>query len=324
MKQQDELDILEFTKNGIRLSYSAIGAFLDCKRLYYLKYVENWERYDLKMPFFMGNVMQYGVYQVYKGVDDPVKSTMEFYQKERARVRETLVLTPKDEQDINDAEVVLRGMVAAYSEAYGDFVDETDHVHNELSFVFEIRPGLEIKIKMDNILRLEDGLYIHELKAKRSISRDTVKAIKNDLQTNLYFHICHEVGKIKPVGILYDIVRKPSIRQRKNESKSQFLVRLEEYYRDGDPNELFYMEPINKPLLSRGRIMNLIKKVAKDILRCRKKTDFYPNERFCYIMYRCDFFELCHYGVNNETMRIFRKRQYHQKGTTSKKGAKDG
>ena len=286
------------------ISYSSIRAFLTCKRKYFWYYVKGLELKFTNVNFVFGNVMHFGLHQIYSKNSKYIIDTIKFLNEEKDKIK---FINPKDEEKLNKFEYQTRGMLFAYNEYYSSFIKKVIHIKNEFSIEHVIDDYL-FKGRIDNILKYKGQLYIHEIKSVKTLSEDYINNIKNDLQTHIYFHVNNLANKkFKIKGILFDAIQKPGIRQKEKEETNEYLQRLKEYYLQN--KEFFYMDKIEKPLLSKNRIINLIKAVIADMKTCVKEDDYYPNETACYQYFRCEFFDLCHIGENKETLFNFKRRE---------------
>lgn len=293
----------------IRLSYSALSRFLDCRRKYYWEFVKKLEPLAFRTYGVVGNAIHYGVNRIYEKDDKAISSAIKFFNSEKNNMRKKLDLSPDQEQELNDQEFMIRGMLKAYSFKYAEEIKSTNYICNEFKAEYLLSDKLLLVIKIDNVLERRGRRFVHELKTVRILTPEYVKNIKNDLQTGIYFHVYNSMqkkSKDKFRGIIYDVIKKPSIRLKMGESKSEFIERLYQYYLGSDSNELFHQDIIERPMLSENRIMNVISRVADDIRRCEDIEDFYPNDRFCYVKKKCDYYDICHYGENPETRRKYR------------------
>lgn len=286
------------------ISYSTIKAFLNCKRKYYFYYIKGLMLKFSNPNFIFGNVMHFGLHQIYSKNSKYIIDTVKFLNEEKNKIK---FINPKDEEKLNKFEYQIRSMLLAYNEYYMSFIKKTTHIKNEFSLEYPI-DGYLFKIKIDNILKYNGQLYIHEIKSVKTLSEDYINNIKNDLQTHIYFHINNIANKeFKIKGILFDAIQKPGIRQKEKEDVNEYLQRLKEYYFQN--KEFFYMDKIEKPLLNKNRIINLIKAVIVDMKNCVNENDYYPNETACYQFQKCEYFDLCHIGENKETLFNFKRRK---------------
>lgn len=295
----------------IRLSFSAVSSFMDCRRKYWFSYVKFIELIAFMPQNIVGNCVHFGLYKLYSKDDKAIAQTMKMLENEKQKLRDKLELSVQQEDMLNEQEYVIKGMLKAYAIKYKRHIAKATHIVNELKLEYPIDKRTELIIKMDNIKEVKKKRYVHEIKTAKTLTADYVKNIKNDVQTAIYFHGHNRIVPKKEQlnGIIYDVIRKPSIRRKKKETPQQYLRRLETYYTASNESELFYMETIEKPLLSDKRVFNMIEHVADEIRSCKTEDDFYPNDRYCYVRSRCNFYDICHFGENAATMARYRHRQ---------------
>lgn len=295
----------------ISISFSAISTFMDCRRKYWWSYVKRYEPIVFAPQFITGNCVHFGLYQLYDKNPKAVRDTLKIFDNEKQKLRDKLSLDTKQESDLNQEEYMIRGMLEAYAHKYRNHIKKVKHITNELKLKYKIDRHTKLTIKMDNIVLLNNRRHVHEIKTTKTLTPDYVKNIKNDMQTAIYFHGHNRcMPKSERLrGIMYDVIRKPSIRKKKKESTQQFLKRLADYYDGPNENELFYMEVIERPLLTDDRVFDVIEHVVDDMRNCATEDDFYPNDRHCYVYKRCHFYDICHYGENAATRAKFRVRE---------------
>ncbi len=279
-----------------KLSFSSIDCFLDCRRSFWYSRIE---RYEIIMPnlnFFIGNLIHKGVELLFKKEKRWLDIINKEYKTMKMVLRSKYPLTYTQEEELIKIQIIVEGMLKGYLKHYKDKISKTKHIEKEMVIVVPLKQGYRFKIKFDNLIEVKNKYYIHELKTKRSIDVSAVKAIKNDLQTNIYYHFANKSGKIKVSGILYDIIKKPSIRQKKQETKTGYLHRLKKYYDVDDVSQVFYSEYIEKPIISENNIFNTVFGVIKDLEACKNIKDFYKNYKYCYVYGRCDYYRMCILG----------------------------
>jgi len=295
-------------ENKIYLSYSGMSCFMDCKRMYYWRYIQQLELIQFSPHFIIGNAIDFGISLLYEKDANTIKKTLMEFSKLRKKLRGEISLNIQQEQELNDQEVIIVGMLEAYKDIHKKHIKELRHQHTQLKANVDFN-GITVGIKIDNIIGKKKKLYLHELKTTKQLTPDYVKNIKNDLQTAIYFHI-YNLKKLGPTldGIIYDVIQKPSIRLKKKETKQEFVGRLKEYYKGPDGNTRYYMEIIDQPLLHKDRILNTITGIADDLKNRKTMEDFYPNDRFCYVYKRCEYYTICHEGATKSILANYKKR----------------
>ena len=284
----------------LHISVSSLEDFLTCRRLYYYKRIKRYEKIQFSLPFLVGRVVHTGMNYVLQKVEKPITQMTIFYREEKKKIKNTLTLTPKQEEDLNEQELVTQGMLRAYQRRYGAMIRDASLIASEVEGAVQINDKVIFVIKLDNLLRVRGKKLLHELKTSKYITPEYVAHIQIDRQTAIYFHfynIIFEKSKIE--GILYDVIRKPSIRQKKNESRVTFLERLGQWYeRPQGDMDVFHVERFKEPRISEESVINTVVKVSEDMLRCKEKEDYYEDHSKCTSYYGdvCPYFTLCHEG----------------------------
>lgn len=296
-------------KNKIALSYSSIATFLSCRHKYFYKYIKGYTPRTFESKYIVGNFFSLGLFYFYTQKKDPIESVMKMFEIEKQNMRKKLILSPTDEQSLYEQDVIIRGMLEAYKIKYKEFIKTTKHGGNEVPLEHVSSNGVKFMGKLDNLLIRDGKKYIHEIKTSKYLDENYVKNIKNSLQIAIYYTLYNELHEDKIEGIIYDVTKKPSIRLKQNETKSDYLDRLNSYYFDKTKADLFYMEIIKKPLISSKKVFNLIDRILDDIKKCKTEEDYYHNFQQCFVWNRCEYYDVCFFGENKNNLAMFDIRQ---------------
>lgn len=282
------------------LSHGSMWDWRHCPRFYYWKRIKKLEKVSLSIPFLVGRVVQYGIYKLFADPKNAVKETIELFKKEKKEIRKAYPsLSVEQEEELNKQEFVTKAMVKAYGRQYEKFFRESTLIKNEMPLKYQLNKNTMVVAKIDDIIRNRNKNWLYELKTASSIDATKVKKIKTDAQTALYFALHKLVVGVKDrlAGILYSIVKKPGIRQKKAETKPEFLHRLENWYDEVDGDIRFHMERISTPLISSDAILNRVDKIAAEIHRAETIEDYYQEFDSCISDWKeCDFYGICHGG----------------------------
>jgi hypothetical protein len=154
----------------------------------------------------------------------------------------------------------------------------------------------------------KDGRYgIMEHKTAAQINVGYVSKIAMDRQTLRYAWAAQEVSGNRMDFVVYNVIKKPGIRQKRDESFSQYVRRVEAMYQD-DPNA-FYREviPLSQDLIA--KVPDDDRHIVAEIDRARK-IGFYQNPAHCYAYNSvCPYMRLCVEGVNPDTLADFRRKE---------------
>lgn len=298
---------------GLHMSVSSVQDWMTCKRLYYYKRIKKYDKVQYNLPFIVGRIVHIGLAAVMaKSIDPKTKKlnaielmTAEF-RKERKEAIQAFGLNPEQIEELDMQEFTTRGMLLAYQSKYSKMISDMRLLGSEVEGAIDLGNDVTFVIKLDNIVNVRNRKILHELKTTKQITPDYVKRIQTDLQTAVYFHfhnIIFEESKIEEV--MYDVIRKPSIRRKKGskniapETKLQFLERLQEWYKKpGDTDSVFHIERFKTPGITEEAVINTVVKVSEEMLRSKTKEDYYQDFDKCHSYYGdvCPMYALCHNG----------------------------
>lgn len=297
-------------------SYGSMSSFIQCRRYYWYKHIRRLERAVLKIPFVVGRIVHHGIQTLFKSypkVEVAEKEIRKKYKEESKKARKEFAISAEDDQELAQTEYVTSGMLKAYSIHHAAFLKNSKHVATEKSLIYQLSDKVTIVAKLDNIIENKEKLYDYELKTTKGIDMQKIKSIKTDPQTSLGFALHNLLEKKKLSGIIYDIIKKPQIRQKKNESKKEFNSRLLNWYADNESLK-FHIERIEKPLISVESVMNTAEKVTSEMLRTKTKEDYYQNFKYCIHEWGpCPYYPLCHEGGETPAnLKLYRSRPKYQ------------
>jgi hypothetical protein len=248
------------------ITYSALSLFLQCREQFRLAYVYGWSPKSVSDSIEFGSIFHHFCehYDFHKPIDQLTK------------IRNNLLAyRRKNNQDVGEeynalldkAQVVFRCYTRhqpnkqliwfAREEQFSVPVKITisrsdpNHLHPLLyqdSGGVGVFPTINLRGKRDGIFsyaETPDELWLFETKTKSIIDEQgLLGALASDMQTLLYAYatkLQHPDKKI--VGALYNVVRNPQSKQRKTESRLEFLSRLEETIEE-NPAHYFYRQNI--------------------------------------------------------------------------------
>ena len=307
------------------MSHTTLTDYLTCQRYYWFKTIRRLELDRLHLPFLVGRVVHTGISHVLSGAANVIALTKKELERE---IKETIKKFPAIKADEQEKLYLLRlsipGMLKAYMSKYGKFIREMHHLESEIPFEYDLGNGVVIVGKIDNLLRSKTKkVFLHELKSSTYITVEYVRAIQTDMQTSLYYHVLKDnpelIKKYGTIaGIIYDVQKKPSIKQKKGETRPEFEHRLSEWYDVFDGQQKFHQETITSPKITKEGLLNTYRRVSHEIRQKKTKEEFYQNFGSCVRSWGfCEHYKLCHEGGETKQNLIeFRTRERHkvQKG----------
>lgn len=314
------------SKNNIlHISVSSYSDFMTCRRLYFYKRIKKYERSEFNIPFVVGKVVHYGMEHIFKKASNAIERTVEYFRKEKAEINKTFILTEKQSEQLNEQEIVTQGMLKAYRKKYAAMIRDMKVLGTEVEGSVMLEDDVAIVVKLDNLVSIKERKILHELKTTKYLTPDYVKRIQTDKQTAFYFHFYNVLFEKKPIKeVMYDVIRKPSIRQKQSESKQQYLQRLEEWYDmpDSEGNK-FHIERFKEPKIGFNALLESVSGVAADMKRCKHKEDYYQDFDKCTSYYGdiCPYYALCHEGgETKENLVLYQIRKSYHVDKSNKQG----
>jgi len=285
-------------KNRLFVSYSSMSGFRKCPRYYYWKHVRRLEKIVLKIPFITGRIMHNGIQTLFSNPHRAEQIVKDSFKDEAQKARKQFPqMEIRDEEKLAEQAFTTIGMLRAFRYHYAKFLKATRHIKTEKELQYDLNSKVTVVGKIDNILENQGANYIYELKNLKSLDMHRVQGIRTDPQSSLYHTINNliETKKANKVdGIIYQIIRKPSIRQKKSESKGEFLRRLEDWYQTSDGLK-FHLERLKKPFIDGAHVLNSLKKVTEHMLSCKTKEDYFQDFNYCIHEWgTCQYYGLCH------------------------------
>lgn len=280
------------------ISFSSMNEF-QCRRKYYLHQIVMIERKGISIPFVAGKILHTGVSFLFRKSKEYVVEAKKHY-KTICDDAKNLILTDKEWKELSDVGDYIEGMLKGFYKKNAVFINKIQQVKNEVKLRLELDKGIFVG-SIDNLFKFENQLWMHELKSAKELTEYRIDKIKTDLQHSAYyyvFHILHPKHKIHKIR--YDIIRKPSIRQKQNETLEEYKKRLLTWYDGIDSScndRKFYSEPLDAPKLKESNVFNTLNHVADEMSRCKDIDDFYQNFDVCSDKYgKCQYFDICHRG----------------------------
>jgi hypothetical protein len=210
------------------------------------------------------------------------------------------VLSPEQLAELDRQEFVTKGMLLAYQAKYSKMIRDMELMGSEVEGAIQLSDSATFVIKLDNIVKIRGKKVLHELKTTKYITPDYVKRIKTNMQIGVYYYFHNMIWEKDPIKeIVYDVIRKPSIKQKKKETLPEYMTRLGEWYKKPDDyGGVFHIERSKSPGISENDIVNTVVKVSEEMLRSKVKEDYFQDFEKClsYFGDICPMYDLCHNG----------------------------
>ncbi len=276
-------------RNGKQvLTYSAMQSFLTCPRKYFWRYVEEIEPVEKSEPLILGSAVHRWLEYFYTQV--PVEKSTFLNE----------VVSPK-------ARGILQGVIDNYSRIYQDDFDQFDVLGVERVLSGKIinpethRSSANFRFggKLDTLVRLKveieniptGSLAIMETKTAARVDDLFWSRIAMDPQVQLYAHFLSEELGEPIAGVIFNVIEKPSLRQKKAESEEEFTNRICE--KMSDP-AMYHRRTIAVSDLDSAELLNDLWN-TKSFIHLAKENNAFPKSSNACTLYNstCDYMPLC-------------------------------
>ena len=280
-------------KRPVTITASNIADFLTCEKKYFWSQVDGKrkKRYG-EIPRNVGEIVHLG-FEVWRkeGKNAAVRAI-----KDRTGELFTQGYT-RDGFDPDKLEILETTSIAMVENMPWELPDE---VEREFCVPAE-RLGLDnipfnLAGKIDGVARDKRGKpVLREYKTKGDISK-AIKPVSLDtnLQASFYFYVAQRalgLGSLR--GVEFCFVRRPSIRQRKDETIKAFLYRLTKDY-EKRPN-FYYIEALTYRDPEDATFMLALRAILERIIYCLSNGTWLSNFTQCEgLTYTCPYVGLCH------------------------------
>ena len=245
------------------------------------------------LPFLVGGLFHDGLEKFYDGKFK--EQTFRKYVQDKIEAAMEAATSSQESELLWVQEIVVMGMLSGYIERYAkqDKV-QWKIIAPETDFTFKLQNGMTYAGKRDLLVesRKTPGITLVEHKTTGYITPGYIAKLPLDNQIQIYcVSVEKEYGKL-PKRVIYNIIKKPGIRQKQNESFEQYRVRVEQEYKD-NLTSYFYREVVPISSLKAKEHSLELEKCACEIQRAIKEGYYYKNTTQCTSFGNCPFMPLC-------------------------------
>jgi len=273
------------------LTQSELTSHADCPLGWNFKYVENLRPKVRSVKLAVGGAVHRGVEAFYNREENPLETVKEYCANVRRQAVERGILLD-DDFDVQLEKAVI--MSEIYFDVYRNDLDIYDV--NEVEYKFEVpipgMRGIRITGKMDRLMTHKESGILHLTETKTAAQWDSdINRLMLDFQISLYAWAISKIFKQEDVLVLYDVIRKPMIRIKKDEDNQSFLERVKSTMNE-DREKYFIRHKILRSKHEIERTEDEIRMRAREIRRMRKERTIYrtPGD---HCSWKCDFRKVC-------------------------------
>ena len=250
----------------IKLTYSSFNLYGKCPQAYKYRYVEGIGNLKKDTPanaLRFGSIVHAGLERIWKGVE---------IDRVIAEVCEGFEVDQNDTSDKGIEDLKALACVRKYAATW-QAVDAEKYTAVETEVPWELK---NFKGQVDGVITDKSTgkrvLLEHKTAARVDDDYFAVK-LQMDLQIRIY------CKAMKCDKVLYDVIKKPMVRQRKDEAPESFIER---YYEAVEFERREF--DVSKPMIKEAE------KEMNAVLKCIKKGDFTPCRSSCH---DCEYLGLC-------------------------------
>lgn len=264
------------------LTHTNMAVFKNCHRMYYFKVVQGLARKNRRTALGDGAA-------VHKGI-------------ETGSVAEALALfdqTFPASQSEADTLETRKAFVEAAVTGYLKRFPEPAEARHEIQFDLPIiNPATKAVSKTFRLAGKIDGLekrggkwWLVEIKTSGKLDKAYIERLPLDTQVTTYVYALTRMG-YDLAGVVYRVIRKPTIQQRKNESLSDFCRRMIDDYQERQ-DFYFYEEALHRSKDDLDEFEAELWAITQDILSAERLGWWYKNTSRCAEYGGCEFLPLC-------------------------------
>lgn len=279
--------------DGLILTASNTKQFMTCRMAYYCRNELGLVPRYTKRGLSIGKAFHKG--EETHSIEEAMKSLQTFYPSNQNEA---------DELEI--AKAVVQAMLEGYWNRFPSFENSEPEVKFDLPL---LDPGGKptehhVRGKIDRRARLNNRTWLVENKTATQVDRTYIEKLDLDHQTTTYFDAAYRL-ELDPAGVIYRVVRKPSIRPKKNETIPQFCERVVRDYQER-PEFYFFEERLYRTQADLKQFEAELWGIAQDILTARREKRWYRNTSRCADWGKCDYLPLCRRVEGSEDLYVFR------------------
>lgn len=298
---------LKAFENGKTLTNSARTTFLNCRKKYEYSYVYGLAPRKPSIPFLVGGLFHDELDRMYTNGDFDEGEARLRISKACAKASRQEGLTSDDSEKIFMQQAIAMGAVKGYANKYLEAdLKLWEVVEAEGAFKIEMPGGWSYWGKTDLVIKEKKSGKIKLVEHKTAGKLDAAYVAKLPLDNQILGYAWAKLEqKVKLQGVIYNVTKKPQIRQRQNETLNDFYRRVENEYIER-PEEYFYRESLQFSGDDIKRFSDELKKFLNEIDRCHDEDFFYQNTSHCTAMGMCPFIKLCTDGTSKENLMLYR------------------
>jgi len=228
---------------------------------------------------------------------------------------------PKDQEeaDAQDvASVTVRALLESYFDLYPPFAEHKPEFQFELPMLTKTgckSTVMSIAGKLDDLVKINGQWWIVEYKTASRLDSSYFDRLYVDSQITMYMSAMTRMG-YDPVGVIYRVIRKPTLRRGQKETLEEFLERLRNDIRNRP--DFYFME--RKLYRSKGDLKefhNTLYQEARLEKNMAKRGEAFKHTTSCSMYGACEYLPIC-MGEEGAMEALYEHREPHEELQTAK------
>ena len=264
------------------LTHSNMSVFKNCHRMYYFKVTQGLARKTRRTALSDGSA-------IHKGIE--TGSVTEAL----AELDDIYPANQSDAEALANRRAFIEAAVTGYLKRFPDPPVAKHEIQFDLPI---INPATKAVSKTFRLAGKIDGLeqrngkwWLVEIKTSGKLDRAYIERLPLDTQVTTYVYALTRMG-YDIAGVVYRVIRKPTIQQRQKETAQEYRQRLIQDYQERQ-DFYFYEEPLYRSKADLDEFEAELWAITQDVLSAERLGWWYKNTSRCAEYGGCDFLPLC-------------------------------
>lgn len=264
------------------LTHSNMSVFKNCHRMYYFKVVQGLAGKNRRAALGDGSA-------IHKGI-------------ETGSVAEALALfdgiypsNQSEAEALETRKAFIEGAITGYLKRFPDPPEARHEIRFDLPIINPatkaVSKTFRLAGKIDGLEKRGNKWFLVEIKTSGQLNKAYIDRLPLDTQVTTYVYALTRMG-YDIGGVVYRVIRKPTIKPRQNETNGEYRQRLIRDYQERQ-DFYFYEEPLYRSKADLDEFEAELWAITQDVLSAERLGWWYKNTSRCAEYGGCEFLPLC-------------------------------
>ena len=275
------------------LSNSERQSFTTCRRMWHFSYERRLSPLTVPTPFLVGNAVHKGLALFYGGEDFEAAEVVNDIFDPVRKGEGNRFLSAEQLGDLEKQAAMSTGMIQAYCATRRDDLKKWKVLMVEKDCKFRVGSRWDMYFTIDVVVEQGKKQWIVEHKTAASVDAGYIGRLALDDQISTYMVGAESLG-FKPKGVIYNVLLKPRIRQKKKESYQEYLGRIHTLYEES-PEEYNHREIVLRSKTELEVFEDELRRFTEEMARIKEGGFYAKNTGACITRFgsSCQFMPLC-------------------------------